>query len=57
MGSPRLLLAASSSSTERVGSELHCADEINFTEKFQSIGVGDFKRRWLVTVEPLVTSS
>ena len=56
---PRLLLhlqhfgkpvtvAASSSSTERVCSEQHRVDEINLAEKFQSIGVGDPKRRWLV---------
>ena len=37
-----------SSSTERVGSEQHRVDEINLSEKFQSIGVGDPKRRWLV---------
>ena len=41
-------VAASSSSTERVGSEQHSVDEINLAEKFQSIGVGDPKRRWLV---------
>ena len=41
-------VAASSSSTERVGSESHRVDEINLIEKFQSIGVGDPKRRWLV---------
>ena len=41
-------VAASSSSTERVGSEQHRVDEINLAEKFQSIGVGDPKRRWLV---------
>ena len=41
-------VAASSSSTERVGSEQHRVDEINLSEKFQSIGVGDPKRRWLV---------
>ena len=41
-------VAASSSSTERVGSESHRVDEINLVEKFQSIGVGDPKRRWLV---------
>ena len=41
-------VATSSSSTERVGSEQHCVDEINLSEKFQSIGVGDPKRRWLV---------
>ena len=41
-------MAASSSSTERVGSESHRVDEINLVEKFQSIGVGDPKRRWLV---------
>ena len=41
-------VAASSSSTERVGSEQHCVDEINLSEKFQSIGVGDPKRSWLV---------
>ena len=40
-------VAASSSSTERVGSEQR-RDEINLAEKFQSIGVGDPKRRWLV---------
>ena len=39
---------ASSSSTERVVSESHRVDEINLSEKFQSIGVGDPKRRWLV---------
>ena len=39
---------ASSSSTERVVSESHSVDEINLSEKFQSIGVGDPKRRWLV---------
>ena len=38
---------ASSSSTERVVSESHRVDEINLSEKFQSIG-GDPKRRWLV---------
>ena len=37
-------VAASSSSTERVGSESHRVDEINLVEKFQSIGVGDPKR-------------
>ena len=41
-------VAASSSSTERVGSEQHRVDEINLSEKFQSMGVGDPKRRWLV---------
>ena len=41
-------VAASSSSTERVCSEQHRVDEINLAEKFQSIGVGDPKRRWLV---------
>ena len=41
-------VATSSSSTERVGSEQHRVDEINLSEKFQSIGVGDPKRRWLV---------
>ena len=41
-------VAASSSSTERVCSEQHRVDEINLSEKFQSIGVGDPKRRWLV---------
>ena len=41
-------VAASSSSTERVASESHRVDEINLVEKFQSIGVGDPKRRWLV---------
>ena len=41
-------VAASSSSTERVGSEQRRVDEINLSEKFQSIGVGDPKRRWLV---------
>ena len=41
-------VATSSSSTERVGSEQHHVDEINLSEKFQSIGVGDPKRRWLV---------
>ena len=35
------------SCTERVG-ESHRVDEINLAEKFQSIGVGDPKRRWLV---------
>ena len=39
---------ASSSSTERDVSESHRVDEINLSEKFQSIGVGDPKRRWLV---------
>ena len=43
-----MTVAASSSSTERVGSEQHRVDEINLSEKFQSIGVGDPKRRWLV---------
>ena len=38
-------VAASSSSTERVCSEQHRVDEINLSEKFQSIGVGDPKRR------------
>ena len=38
-------VATSSSSTERVGSEQHRVDEINLSEKFQSIGVGDPKRR------------
>ena len=37
-------VATSSSSTERE----HRVDEINLSEKFQSIGVGDPKRRWLV---------
>ena len=41
-------VAVSSSSTERVCSEQHRVDEINLAEKFQSIGVGDPKRRWLV---------
>ena len=41
-------VATSSSSTERVGSEQLIVDEINLAEKFQSIGVGDPKRRWLV---------
>ena len=41
-------VATSSSSTERVCSEQHRVDEINLSEKFQSIGVGDPKRRWLV---------
>ena len=41
-------VAASSPSAERVGSESHRVDEINLVEKFQSIGVGDPKRRWLV---------
>ena len=41
-------VATSNSSTERVGSEQHRVDEINLSEKFQSIGVGDPKRRWLV---------
>ena len=41
-------VATSSSSTERGGSEQHRVDEINLSEKFQSIGVGDPKRRWLV---------
>ena len=44
----RVTVATSSSSTERVGSEQHRADEINLSEKFQSIRVGDPKRRWLV---------
>ena len=44
----QVTVAASSSSTERVGSEQHCVDEINLSEKFQSIGVGDPKRSWLV---------
>ena len=39
-------VAASSSSTERVCCEQHRVDEINLSEKFQSIGVGDPKRRW-----------
>ena len=43
-----MTVAASSSSTERVCSEQHRVDEINLAEKFQSIGVGDPKRRWLV---------
>ena len=38
-------VVASSLSTERVGSEQHRADEIDLSEKFQSIGVGDPKRR------------
>ena len=29
-------------------SESHRVDEINLFEKFQSIGVGDPRRRWLV---------
>ena len=33
-----MTVAASSSSTERVGSEQHRVDEINLSEKFQSIG-------------------
>ena len=37
-------VAASSSSTERVGSEQHRVDEISLSEKFQSIGAGDSKR-------------
>ena len=41
-------VSASSSSTERVVSESHRVDEINLVEKFQSIGDGDPKRRWLV---------
>ena len=50
-------VAASSSSTERVGSEQHRVDEINLSEKFQSIGVGDPREDGLWTVEPLVISS
>ena len=50
-------VAASSSSTERVGSEQHRVDEINLSEKFQSIGVGVPRGDGLWTVEPLVTSS
>ena len=41
-------VAASSSTTERVCSEQHRVDAINLAEKFQSIGAGDPKRRWLV---------
>ena len=41
-------VAASISSTERVVCESHRVDEINLVEKFQSIGVGDLKRRWLL---------
>ena len=41
-------VAASSSGAERVCSEQHRVDEINLSEKFQSIGAGDPKRRWLV---------
>ena len=43
-----MTVAASSSSTEGVGSEQHHVHKINLLEKFQSIGVGDPKRRWLV---------
>ena len=48
MGSPRLLLWQPQARVLRVVSESHRVDEINFVEKFQSIGVGDPKRRWLV---------
>ena len=41
-------VGASSESTERIVSESHRVDEINLVEKFQSMGVGDPKRRWLV---------
>ena len=41
-------VTVAASSTERVCSEQHRVDEINLAEKFQSIGVGDPKRRWLV---------
>ena len=44
-------VAASSSSTQRVVSELHRVDQINLVEKFHSIGIGDPKRRWLVESE------
>ena len=44
-------VTASSSSTKRVGSKQHRVDETNLLEKFQSIGVGDPKRRWLVDSE------
>ena len=49
-------VAASSSSTERVGSEQHRVDEINLADKFQSIGVGDPKRRWLVDSGTITSS-
>ena len=39
---------AGTSRTERPVTEAHRIDEINLSEKFQSIGVGDPKRRWLV---------
>ena len=48
MGSPRLLLWQPQARVLRVVSESHRVDEINLVEKFQSIGVGDPKRRWLV---------
>ena len=41
-------VATSSSSTERVVGESHRVDDINLVEKFQSIGVRNPKRRWLV---------
>ena len=36
------------SRTEGPVTEAHRVDEINLSEKFQSIGVGDTRRRWLV---------
>ena len=39
---------AGTSRTERPVTESHRVDEINLSEKFQSIGVGDPRRRWLV---------
>ena len=36
--------------TRLAESESHRADEINKFEKFQSIDVGDPRRRWLVDV-------
>ena len=41
-------VTTSSSSTKRVVSKSHRLDEINLVEKFQSIGVEDSKRRWLL---------
>ena len=40
--------AGTSRTEEQPVTEAHRVDEINLSEKFQSIGVGDPKRRWLV---------
>ena len=49
--------AGTSRTEEQPVTEAHRVDEINLSEKFQSIGVGDPKRRWLVDSVLPVTSS